>query len=78
MSIKTAGAACPIEVVGNLEETSHARVCPVGHLLRAFTTYLILQLEISYVSIRSEQSANANMSVSKAFIAFTHKDIKHF
>ena len=38
---------------------------PEGYLLRAFTTCLILQLEISYVPTRSEQTANANLSMSQ-------------
>ena len=40
-----------------------------GYLLRAFTTCLTLQSEISYVSTRSEQIANANLSMSEALSA---------
>lgn len=63
---KIAGAACPVVVVGNHEGTSYAREYPEGYLLRAFTTCLNLQLRISYVPTRSEQMANAILSISRA------------
>ena len=48
------------------------------YLLRAFTTCLTLQIKISYVSTRSEQIANANLSMSEALSASSMTNVAIF
>ena len=61
-----------------MEEQVTPANTPEGYLMRAFVSCLILQLRISYVPTRSEQIANANLSMSKGPKALLQTNIAIF
>ena len=66
MHTKIAGEACPVVVVGN-QSRYKSRPLNTTKVSIAGVYDLLLNLlkEISYVSTRSEQIANANLSMSR-------------
>ena len=61
-----------------MEEQVTPANTPEGYLMRAFVSCLILQLRISYVPTRSEQIANANLSMSHGHKALQETNIANF
>ena len=78
MYTNNAGVSCPVVVVGNHWRNKSRPRNTRRYLLRAFTTRLTLQSEISYVSTRSEQIANAILSMSHGHKALQGTNIAIF